>query len=249
MALFLNSEITSNMSNTSSEIKQNKEKEKDLQLIFPTINFNPRYSRKVNIAKKIVRKFKKYLKSRQSSIQYNFWVSFTKEKYLPPFKYEDLEFKSFSHSYLRWLFSNDGGIELYQDYITEKGESELINIFKEYNITDSTLQKDFEKYFKEFAFIFSERKMFNGEYIQRKIDSILEIDNIEDMKNRDELFNSDLFDKISKEVKTKRKKSFDRSRDDIDLNWLDKINKSDSSSSSSDNENEKEQNTTFFFEE
>ena len=145
MALFLNSEITSNMSNTSSEIKQNKEKEKDLQLIFPTINFNPRYSRKVNIAKKIVRKFKKYLKSRQSSIQYNFWVSFTKEKYLPPFKYEDLEFKSFSHSYLRWLFSNDGGIELYQDYITEKGESELINIFKEYNITDSTLQKDFEK--------------------------------------------------------------------------------------------------------
>ena len=61
--------------------------------------------------------------------------------------------------------------------------------------------------------------------------------------------NSDLYDKISKEVKTKRKKSFDRSRDDIDLNWLDKISKSDSSSSSSDNENEKEQNTTFFFEE
>ena len=91
--------------------------------------------------------------------------------------------------------------------------------------------------------------MFNGEYVQRKIDSILEIENIEDMKNREELFNSDLFDKISKEVKTKRKKSFDRSRDDIDLNWLDKINKSDSSSSSSDNENEKEQNTTFFFEE
>ena len=166
---------------------------------------------------------------------------------MPPFKYEEQEFKSFSHSFLRWLFSHDGGIELYQDYITEKGESELTNIFKEYNITDVTLQKDFEKYFKEFSFIFSERKSFNCEYIQRKIEAILEIDNIEDNKGRDELFSNDLFDKVSKEMKIKRKKSFDRSRDESDSNWL--MSKSDSSSSS-DNENENDNNNPpFLFEE
>ena len=247
MAQFLSSEITTTLSNTNSEIKQTKEKDKELYPYFPTINFNPRYSRKVNIAKKIVRKFKKYLKTRQSSIKYPFWINFTKENYLPPFKYEEQEFKSFSHSYLRWLFSHDGGIELYQDYITEKGESELTNIFKEYNITDVTLQKDFEKYFKEFSFIFSERKSFNCEYIQRKIEAILEIDNIEDNKGRDELFSNDLFDKVSKEMKIKRKKSFDRSRDESDSNWL--MSKSDSSSSS-DNENENDNNNPpFLFEE
>ena len=122
MAQFLSSEIRTNLSSTCSEIKQTKEKDKELYTTFPTINFTPRFSRKVNIAKKIVRKFKKYLKSRQSSIKYPFWINFTKENYLPPFKYEEQEFKSFSHSFLRWLFSHDGGIELYQDYITEKGE-------------------------------------------------------------------------------------------------------------------------------
>ena len=249
MAQFLSSEIRTNLSSTCSEIKQTKEKDKELYTTFPTINFTPRFSRKVNIAKKIVRKFKKYLKSRQSSIKYPFWINFTKENYLPPFKYEEQEFKSFSHSFLRWLFSHDGGIELYQDYITEKGESELTNIFKEYNITDVTLQKDFEKYFKEFSFIFSERKSFNCEYIQRKIEAILEIDNIEDNKERDELFSNDIFDKVSKEMNIKRKKSFDRSRDESDSNWL--MSKSDSSSSS-DNENENENdnnNPPFLFEE
>ena len=247
MAQFISSEIRTNLSSTCSEIKQTKEKDKELYTTFPTINFTPRFSRKVNIAKKIVRKFKKYLKSRQSSIKYPFWINFTKENYLPPFKYEEQEFKSFSHSFLRWLFSHDGGIELYQDYITEKGESELTNIFKEYNITDVTLQKDFEKYFKEFSFIFSERKSFNCEYIQRKIEAILEIDNIEDNKGRDELFSNDLFDKVSKEMKIKRKKSFDRSRDESDSNWL--MSKSDSSSSS-DNENENDNNNPpFLFEE
>ena len=75
----------------------------------------------------------------------------------------------------------------------------------------------------------------------------LEIDNIEDNKGRDELFSNDLFDKVSKEMKIKRKKSFDRSRDESDSNWL--MSKSDSSSSS-DNENENDNNNPpFLFEE
>ena len=55
MAQFLSSEIRTNLSSTCSEIKQTKEKDKELYTTFPTINFTPRFSRKVNIAKKIVR--------------------------------------------------------------------------------------------------------------------------------------------------------------------------------------------------
>ena len=61
---------------------------------------------------KIVRKFKKYLKKNIKEITYSFWTSFCRENYLPPFKKEEIEFRSFSQLYLNWLFSHQGGIEL-----------------------------------------------------------------------------------------------------------------------------------------
>jgi hypothetical protein len=203
---------------------------------FPATTFAPRYSRKVNIVKKILRKFKKYLKFRQSPINYPFWICFTKENYFPPFKHEDIEFKSFSQSYLRWLFSHEGGIELYRDYLNERGKEDLHNIYKEYRITDINLQKDFEMYFREFSFLYSERKHFDLDYIQNSIEFILGVDEINESRVNQSDCCSELFDQIAKEeIIRNKKRNLNRSRDNVNVNgidWFEKIMNSESSDGS-----------------
>ena len=117
--------------------------------------------RRVNLCKKIVRKFKKFLKLNIKDINYPFWSTFCRENYLPPFKLEDIEFKSFSRIYLNWLFSHEGGIELYNEFLRNKGEEEINNIYVNYNINDIQEKKELKNFFKKFAIIFSNLKIDN----------------------------------------------------------------------------------------
>ena len=189
----------------------------------------PKNIRKINFTKKIVRKFKKYLKTRLDSIRYEFWVSFVKENYLPPFKLDNnIEYKSFSQSYLKWLFNHEGGIELYNDYIVQKGDFEIKRMLDFYSIKDEFQKEKMEKYFREFALIFSERKKFDREYIQEQIESAMGITKNLNVK-RDELF-SDLLNEL-KDDKIENEK-YERRRGIINYDWFDKIIKSDSSSNS-----------------
>ncbi len=189
----------------------------------------PKNIRKINFTKKIVRKFKKYLKTRLDSIRYEFWVSFVKENYLPPFKLDNnIEYKSFSQSYLKWLFNHEGGIELYNDYIVQKGDFEIKRMLDFYSIKDEFQKEKMEKYFREFALIFSERKKFDREYIQEQIESAMGI-NKNLIVKRDELF-SDLLNEL-KDDKIENEK-YERRRGFINYDWFDKIIKSDSSSNS-----------------
>jgi hypothetical protein len=189
----------------------------------------PKNIRKINFTKKIVRKFKKYLKTRLDSIRYEFWVSFVKENYLPPFKLDNnIEYKSFSQSYLKWLFNHEGGIELYNDYIVQKGDFEIKRMLDFYSIKDEFQKEKMEKYFREFALIFSERKKFDREYIQEQIESAMGINKNLNVK-RDELF-SDLLNEL-KDDKIENEK-YERRRGIINYDWFDKIIKSDSSSNS-----------------
>ena len=119
--------------------------------------------RRVNLCKKIVRKFKKYLKSNQKEINYSFWNSFCRENYLPPFKLEDIEFKSFSRIYLNWLFSHEGGIELYNEFIRNKGDEELDNIYTSYGVNDIEEKKALKNFFKKFAIYSSNLKINENE--------------------------------------------------------------------------------------
>ena len=114
--------------------------------------------RKVNLCKKIVRKFKKYLKLNNKEINYSFWNSFCRENYMPPFKLEDIEFKSFSRLYLNWLFSHEGGVELYNEFIRDKGEEEINNMYNSYGIIDIEEKKALKNFFKKFAIFFSNIK-------------------------------------------------------------------------------------------
>ena len=189
----------------------------------------PKNIRKINFTKKIVRKFKKYLKTRLDSIRYEFWVLFVKENYLPPFKLDNnIEYKSFSQSYLKWLFNHEGGIELYNDYIVQKGDFEIKRMLDFYSIKDEFQKEKMEKYFREFALIFSERKKFDREYIQEQIESAMGITKNLNVK-RDELF-SDLLNEL-KDDKIENEK-YERRRGIINYDWFDKIIKSDSSSNS-----------------
>ena len=210
--------------NKKSIFESRRELNKDIKKKEKTKNI-----RKINFTKKIVRKFKRYLKTRLDSIRYEFWILFVKENYLPPFKLDDNnEFKSFSQLYLKWLFSHEGGIELYNDYIIQIGDREIKCMLDSYLIKDELQREKMEKYFREFALIFSERKKFDGEYIQEQIESAMGIDKNLDFK-RDQLF-SDLFNEL-KEEKIENK-NHERRNDCNNYDWFNNIIKSDSSSNS-----------------
>ena len=119
--------------------------------------------RRVNLCKKIVRKFKKYLKLNNKEINYPFWNSFCRENYMPPFKLEDIEFKSFSRLYLNWLFSHEGGVELYNEFVRDKGDEEINNMYNSYGIIDLEEKKDLKNFFKKFAIFFSNIKKNESE--------------------------------------------------------------------------------------
>ena len=132
--------------------------------------------RRVNLCKKIVRKFKKYLKKNMKEITtYSFWTSFCRENYLPPFKKEEVEFKSFSHTYLNWLFSHQGGIELYSQFIRNSGEEELNKIYADYNFKDADDKLTIKNFFINFAVFFANLKINE---ISNNSDSVNSIENI-----------------------------------------------------------------------
>ena len=156
-------------SNTSSynELNNNKikikkfEEKREISPINKTkqkFNLNNKI-RRVNLCKKIVRKFKKYLKKNIKEITYSFWTSFCRENYLPPFKTEEIEFKSFSQLYLNWLFNHQGGIELYNQFILNSGEEELAKIYSNYNFQDLEDKITIKNFFINFAVFFANLKI------------------------------------------------------------------------------------------
>ena len=130
--------------------------------------------RRVNLCKKIVRKFKKYLKKNIKEINYSFWTSFCRENYLPPFKKEEVEFKSFSQIYLNWLFSHQGGIELYTQFIRNNGEEELNKIYSNYGVKDPEDKITIKNFFINFANFFANLKINES----RNNSNIIDNDNI-----------------------------------------------------------------------
>ena len=159
--------MTNSNASSYNEINSNKIKIKKVEEKRETSNLNSNQQkfnlsskiRRVNLCKKIVRKFKKYLKKNIKEITYSFWTSFCREDYLPPFKKEEVEFKSFSQLYLNWLFSHQGGIELYNQFIRNSGEEELNKIYSNYNIQDPEDKSTIKNFFINFAIFFSNLKI------------------------------------------------------------------------------------------
>ena len=156
----LNTSSYNELNNNKIKIKKFEEK-REISPINKTkqkFNLNNKI-RRVNLCKKIVRKFKKYLKKNIKEITYSFWTSFCRENYLPPFKTEEIEFKSFSQLYLNWLFNHQGGIELYNQFILNSGEEELAKIYSNYNFQDLEDKITIKNFFINFAVFFANLKI------------------------------------------------------------------------------------------
>lgn len=101
--------------------------------------FQFRFTKRENIDKKILRKFRKFLSQRIKKnddfiqkivLNNDFWISFINKNLLPPFIYppENKTFKSFNTRFLLWIFEHDNSSELYSYYIKSNYQV-LVEIF------------------------------------------------------------------------------------------------------------------------
>ena len=179
------SEISNSYASSFNELNNNKIKIKkfdEKREISPINNNKQKFNlnnkiRRVNLYKKIVRKFRKYLKKNIKEITDSFWSSFCRENYLPPFKKEEIEFKSFSQLYLNWLFSHKGGIELYNQFIRHSGDEELNKIYSNYNIKDAEDKITIKNFFINFAEFFANLKL------NENMNNLALLNNLENINN------------------------------------------------------------------
>jgi len=103
--------------------------------------FNPKSIKREEIDKKIIRKFKKYLKDKMRSKSFlhhfaglSFWKDFTTNNLLPPMVYkennEEIEFKSFNSNFIVWLFSKNEAKNLYNKFLDDN-KDELLESLKQ----------------------------------------------------------------------------------------------------------------------
>ena len=90
--------------------------------------FQFKFTKRENIDKKILRKFRKFLKDKSKKNFYEvtkilsnskFWYDFITQNLMPPFNYltEKKEFKSFNTTYMSWVFEHKFSLELYNIFI------------------------------------------------------------------------------------------------------------------------------------
>jgi hypothetical protein len=129
-------------------------------------NFNPSYTKKVNIDKKILRKFKNFLKEHLDKLSNGvvidqfFWDKFIKENLLPPMKYVNQhnrvhEYKSFNLKYLSWFFNIEGCLYLYEQFLLAEGKETLDSIIKDYELEEREAEREqLQFYFYHIAEVF-----------------------------------------------------------------------------------------------
>lgn len=116
------------------------------KICLKNVNFN--FTKRENIDKTIMRKFRKfvYYGIKSNFLRNNidpFWKEFTSQKYLPPFRTEHIEFKSFSTSYMIWVFSHPDGIELYDLFINAKLDEIIHDFSRKYEIIQISELRDY----------------------------------------------------------------------------------------------------------
>jgi len=133
-------------------VPKSKTKEKLKNLVPFLKEFKPRFLKKENIDKKILRKFRNYVKllykedrSILDSYDRSFWKGFITSNLLPPMKYEDdlnkVQFKSFNTKYLLWLFSKEGCVNLFRKFAGHFKDQILGDFIASYDLTNNIDEK------------------------------------------------------------------------------------------------------------
>lgn len=108
-------------------------------------DFVIKFTKRENIDKAILRKFRKYIKEKSKKKLINFdeessvfWKYFVFENLFPPMKYiennEVIEFKSFNTTYMMWLLSHKGSSDLYEIFLKENYQPLYQYFIKKFNI-------------------------------------------------------------------------------------------------------------------
>lgn len=143
---------------------------------FPLLkNFRPKYTKRENVDKKILRKFKLFLKEKFKNKTLNiedndknFWIMFINGNSFPPMKYTDnntdevVEFRSFNSKFLTWLFSKKGACSFYEQFVKEQLEKVASSIVKDYNIMDKVDIDQLEFYIVNMQAIFTNLSNISG---------------------------------------------------------------------------------------
>lgn len=129
---------------TKPYIPKMKPKEKLKNFIPFLRDFKPRFLKKENIDKKILRKFRNYLKTiykTENEIANGdkvFWKDFINTNLLPPMRYIEsnkrIEFRSFNSKYLIWLFSKQDCATNYKEFANKYGEIILEEFISAYDL-------------------------------------------------------------------------------------------------------------------
>lgn len=130
--------ISNTLSHRSNSIKKTKLKE-----------FQFKFTKRENIDKKIMRKFRKYLKEKyRKNIHpeliliinsHKFWIDFITQNLLPPFvyEYEEKEFKSFNTGYMLWIFEHANSFELYNHFINANQQNLIKHFQDQYHLEET----------------------------------------------------------------------------------------------------------------
>lgn len=103
-------------------------------------NFNFRFTKRENIDKKVLRKFRKYLREsiKKKLInldeRYEFLKLFVKKNLFPPFEYNEYQFKSFNTKYLMWLFSQPHFANTFNSFIENTGNRLIQFLYTTFNV-------------------------------------------------------------------------------------------------------------------
>ena len=125
--------------------------------------FNPKFLKKENIDKIIIRKYRKYLKlitnkNELVALDYDkdFLSLFTSKNCLPPmsiyFHNEMQSFKSFNSKYMLWLFSQKGVSDLYNDFTVIYSAELLSKFISKYNLNYEESEKNIIGKLKHYIF-------------------------------------------------------------------------------------------------
>jgi hypothetical protein len=129
-------------------------------------DFSVKFTKRENIDKKILRRFRKFLKDnhKKSSLSYElmnlnkiFWNKFIADNLLPPMKYqvENVEYKSFNTNYMVWLMSHKGGVDLYEKFINEHFDEILSMFITKFSLKEGEELQQLRMYIKNLASIFN----------------------------------------------------------------------------------------------
>jgi len=154
---------TVNTVNTTVNSTSNKINNKSKKQIPILKDLIVKFTKRENVDKKILRKFRKFLKDTNKKGQLPelsyFWNIFTNDNLLPPVDFnninlgENVSFKSFNTTYMMWLFGHEGGVPLYELFLNSKHEA-IFGMFSDLCKTDQD-EIELKNYIINFAYIYS----------------------------------------------------------------------------------------------